>query len=130
MPKHRILMVDDDRDFLLAMRVRLEASGYEVIEASDVNIALVAVEHQPPSDLMLLDIDLTIGNGIMLLDCLRTYDALRKTPAIMNGSTGFRPAPRGSQARRCRLFPETGGQRQAVGGDSVITEQRLDAQKN
>jgi len=83
MPKHRILMVDDDRDFLLAMRVRLEASGYEVIEAPDVNIALAVVEHQPPPDLILLDIGLTIGNGIMLLDCFRTMDALKRTPVII-----------------------------------------------
>jgi CheY-like chemotaxis protein len=83
MPKPRILLVDDDRDFLLAMRVRLEASGYEVIGTSDVIGALAAVENQPPPDLILLDIGLGVGNGIMLLDCFRTMDALKRTPVVI-----------------------------------------------
>ena len=83
MPKHKILVVDDDHDFLLAMRVRLEASGYEVLEASDVSGALTAVANQPPPDLILLDIGLGIGNGIMLLDRFRTVDALKQIPVVI-----------------------------------------------
>ena len=83
MPKHRILMVDDDRDLLLAMRVRLEASGYEVVGTSDVIGTMAAVENQPPPDLILLDIGLGIGNGIMLLDYFRTMDALKRIPVII-----------------------------------------------
>jgi len=83
MPKHKILLVDDDHDFLLAMRVRLEASGYEVMEASDVGAALAAAEVQPPPALVLLDINLKIGNGIMLLDCFRGMDAMKHVPVII-----------------------------------------------
>lgn len=83
MPKHRILLVDDDRDFVLAMRVRLEANGYEVSEAFSVLGALEAVEKQAPPSLILLDIGFGVGNGIMLLDLFRTVDAVKRTPVII-----------------------------------------------
>lgn len=83
MPQPKILLVDDDRDFLLAMRVRLEACGYEVAEAPDVNAALAAVEAKPPPGLILLDIGLTIGNGIMLLDCFQRMESAKRIPVII-----------------------------------------------
>jgi len=83
MAKPRILLVDDDRDFLLALRVRLEASGYAVIGVSDVSSALAAVAQPPFPDLIILDIGLGIGNGILLLDRFRTVEALPQIPVII-----------------------------------------------
>jgi CheY-like chemotaxis protein len=81
--KRKILIVDDDRDFLLAMRVRLEASGYSVSEAAGADTALTIVDAEPPPDLILLDIGLPAGNGIMLLDCFRMTNSVRNVPVII-----------------------------------------------
>ena len=83
MTKPSVLLVDDDQDFLLAMRVRLEASGYEVIPVTDVVGALAAAETGTPPDLILLDIGLGIGNGIMLLDRFRTMPTWRHIPVVI-----------------------------------------------
>src|SRR5206468_3156231 len=63
MTNKSILIVDDDRDFLVALRARLEGHGYHVLTAIDVLGALDAVETQTP-DLIILDIRLFVCNGI------------------------------------------------------------------
>ncbi|MGB9826740.1 MAG: response regulator, partial [Desulfofundulus sp.] len=53
MPK--ILIVDDDPDFLFLCRRILEAEGYQVMEARSGSQALELVRKTPP-DLILLDV--------------------------------------------------------------------------
>ncbi len=62
MDKKRILVADDEPDFLQAVKARLEANDYEVIVASDGKSCLEKVEKEKP-DLIILDILLPGVNG-------------------------------------------------------------------
>jgi len=55
MSQKRILLIDDDPDLRLAIRLPLEASGYAVFEASSVVEARTAVKEFKP-DLIVLDV--------------------------------------------------------------------------
>ncbi|MDP8259898.1 MAG: response regulator [Candidatus Gygaella obscura] len=52
---HKILMVDDDREFLEASKIVLEANDYEVILAENVSSAEAMIYSDKP-DLIILDI--------------------------------------------------------------------------
>ena len=59
--KARVLVVDDDPDFLEQMRIMLEGAGHEVVEASGVDEAMKILEEQVPQlavlDLMMENTD-------------------------------------------------------------------------
>ena len=57
MAQNRILVVDDDANLLELIRMRLEASGYEVTTALDERVAGSAVRNQN-FDLAILDLQL------------------------------------------------------------------------
>ncbi|MCH7794842.1 MAG: response regulator, partial [Proteobacteria bacterium] len=66
----RILLVDDDRDFLSSLRDLLDLEGYEVATASDPEGARrIAAEFRP--DIALLDVKLGAANGIDLIPMLK-----------------------------------------------------------
>ena len=67
---HKILLVDDDNDFVRAMSIRLRAAGYDVAFAGDGYSATVKARQEEP-DLILLDIGLPAGNGFVLLKRIR-----------------------------------------------------------
>ncbi len=63
MSKAKILLVDDDPDLVEAMRMVLEADGYECVHASSGTRALELLPREKP-DLMVLDVmmdDMTEG---------------------------------------------------------------------
>ncbi len=53
--KKKILMIDDDPDFLSAVRIVLDRGGYECIEANSAMVGLSLVSNEKP-DLILLDV--------------------------------------------------------------------------
>ena len=69
----KILLVEDEPEFRLALRTRLEANGYDIIEAEDGATGLNTARHQNP-DLIILDVMLpnidgfTIGTEIRKID--------------------------------------------------------------
>lgn len=72
--RNRILIVDDEPDILLMLRVNLEAEGYETLLASDGATALRRIEEEKP-DLILLDIMMPIVDGWGVLDEVGKNDA-------------------------------------------------------
>jgi len=73
MADRKILIVDDEPDFLEVMRVRLEASNYEVITASNGEDALNHVKNDKP-DAVLLDILMPGIDGLEVLRRIRKTD--------------------------------------------------------
>ena len=73
MYKKKILVVDDEVDFLEMIRLRLETSGYEVITALDGHEALDKVGTEKP-DVVLLDILIPGLDGIEVLKQIRKKD--------------------------------------------------------
>jgi DNA-binding response OmpR family regulator len=70
----RVLIVDDEPDILLMLRVNLEADGYETALAADGESALRRIE-QEDFDLVLLDVMMPVMDGWSVLDVLQAHPA-------------------------------------------------------
>lgn len=87
----KILVVDDDPDFVEIMRTILEANGYEVITAANGNQALTQVKAERP-DLMLLDIMMsTVLDGLDVSEKLAQDPDAKFMPVIMVSSIAETP---------------------------------------
>ena len=71
----RILVIDDDPHLLKALRITLQAHGYNVDTASDGGGGLDAASHHPP-DVMILDLGLPDRDGADVLRELRRWSNL------------------------------------------------------
>ena len=103
MNKKRILLVDDDADQRLSVRLPLEAAGYEVMEAANFNEGLAAVKQHKP-DLIVLDVMMdttTAGFQFALTlhsaDPTSEYKTFKSLPIIMltaiHSTTSLRFSP-------------------------------------
>ena len=72
MPK--VLIVDDEPDVLLLLRVNLEAAGYETVLAADGETALSRIDDSDP-DVVLLDIMMPVMDGWGVLRVLSERDS-------------------------------------------------------
>ncbi len=80
--KKRILLIDDQPDFVELITLRLEANQYEVMTASDGQEGFdKALSEQP--DLILLDIMMPQKNGFEVLPQLKQHAQARLIPVIM-----------------------------------------------
>jgi DNA-binding response OmpR family regulator len=66
----RILLVDDDREIVEAIKVALETQGYEILVARDGNQGLAMAEREDP-DLVILDMMMPKRSGFLVLEKLR-----------------------------------------------------------
>lgn len=120
----KILVVEDDAKIAAALRIRLEAAGYEVVTAADGFSGLkMTMTHKP--QLILLDIMMPVGMGFSVAERLKDLGlgdipiifitaskraGLRKT-AQQLGAAGFFEKPYDAEellaAIRLILGPET-----------------------
>lgn len=88
--KRRILVVDDDVDFVAANKALLEASNYEVMTAQDGNEAVSLALAQKP-DLILLDVMMkTDTEGFEVSRKIKEIPDIQHIPVIL--LTGIRRA--------------------------------------
>ena len=85
----KILIVEDDRDLLLGLSVRLRAAGYSIMVAGHGAAAVLSVENKP-ADLILLDIGIPGGDGLVVLERLKHSVNTAFIPVIV--LTGRDPA--------------------------------------
>jgi two-component system KDP operon response regulator KdpE len=71
-PDPRILVVDDERQILRALKVILREAGYEVAEATTIEEALDSAAVRPP-DAAIVDLMLPDGSGVELCRRLREW---------------------------------------------------------
>jgi DNA-binding response OmpR family regulator len=76
----KIVVADDDPDIVLALKVRLEAAGYEILTAADGCEAVERIRTSRP-DLAILDINMPRGNAFSVLDAM-TNEGLPRMPVI------------------------------------------------
>lgn len=82
----RILVVDDDPDFVDITSRILKASGYEIVTAANGLQALAAMRQQKPN-LVLLDIMMsTVLDGLSVSEEMQADPELRDVPVIMVSS--------------------------------------------
>ncbi|WP_026841311.1 ATP-binding response regulator [Citrifermentans bremense] len=83
MQKDKILIVDDEADIALILKLQLEDAGYETVRARDGVEALEAVA-QEPFDLIMLDIKMPRMDGLEVLSRLKGDE----TPVVMMTAHG------------------------------------------
>lgn len=84
MPK--ILIVEDDKALLKALRAKLISEGYEVVTAEDGERALEKIKEKP--DAVLLDILLPKKSGMEILKELQNFKELLAIPIIIISNSG------------------------------------------
>jgi len=81
--KKKILLIDDDQDFLFATKLILEKGGYEVFLAEDGKTGLEMWKSVAP-DLAIIDMMMeTWGEGFSVLLKIRATDTGKDTPLFM-----------------------------------------------
>src|SRR5208337_455410 len=81
--KKKILLIDDDKDFLFATKLILEKGGYEVFMAEDGKNGVEMWKSVSP-DLAIIDMMMeTWGEGFSVLNKIRATDTGKNTPLFM-----------------------------------------------
>jgi DNA-binding response OmpR family regulator len=84
----RILIVDDENDFIELLQYKLAGHGYDLIVANDGVHALSQARQMKP-DLILLDILLPDLDGLSVCEILKRQPSTKKIPVIfMSALTG------------------------------------------
>ncbi len=79
--KKKILVVDDERDIVKALMIRLQTAGYEVATAFD-GAQGVFMAHKEKPDLIILDIRMPAGDGFSVAHRLRRSSHTWTIPII------------------------------------------------
>jgi CheY-like chemotaxis protein len=83
MPKAKILIVDDDTDFVFFTRTVLERSGYEVISAGTGSQGMSMLAREKPQ-LVVLDVIMSsVLDGLTMSRRMAEEPAFRNIPIIM-----------------------------------------------
>jgi DNA-binding response OmpR family regulator len=82
MNRAKIMIVDDDPELRLALKLRLRANHYDTVTASDGYSAIALAQKEHPS-LILLDLGLPAGGGYAVLKRLQDSDTLSNIPVIV-----------------------------------------------
>ena len=99
-PRTRLLLVEDDAATSRFLSDNLTADGFDVVAAEGAGEGVRAVESRAPA-LLLLDLGLPDGNGLSVLDRVRSSDGLssRIDPAlpvvVLSGHSGEADRVRG-----------------------------------
>jgi DNA-binding response OmpR family regulator len=81
MERKRILIIDDEPDFVRVVQLRLEAAGYEVVTALD-GMQGVSTAHKEKPDLIILDIMMPAMHGHRVCEALKKSTKTWTIPII------------------------------------------------
>lgn len=88
MGEKKILIVDDEMDFVRILSTHLKSRGYSVVGASDAVEAITAAQKERP-DLIILDVSMPCGDGLTVLKRLTALNHTSLIPVIV--VTGLAP---------------------------------------
>ena len=100
-PKPRILMVDDEIDYLMLLKLKLVNEGFDIASADNAEDALVSMEKDPP-DLVVSDVLMPGMDGIAMFRRMREANAPWETPPSSSSAAG---TIRRSRSKPCSLAP-------------------------
>ena len=78
----KILIADDEQQLALAVKIRLQSKGYQVVMATDGRAALELAAQEKP-DLIILDVLMPLMDGYSCLRELNTRFGRGKIPVII-----------------------------------------------
>jgi two-component system alkaline phosphatase synthesis response regulator PhoP len=78
----KILLVDDDKDFIESTRIVLESKPYQIIIASNGDEGLRKAREEKP-DLILMDVIMPVKDGFSAAEQLKKDPQLSKIPTLM-----------------------------------------------
>ncbi|MBD3378996.1 MAG: response regulator [Candidatus Omnitrophica bacterium] len=81
MDRKKIMIVDDDHEFLDELNDLLEASGYEVVEVTD-NSKVVATAAAEKPAIIVIDLKMSPKTGFQLSEEIRKTPPIEDTPII------------------------------------------------
>jgi DNA-binding response OmpR family regulator len=81
MDKQKVLIIDDEPDFVRVVQLRLEAAGYEVSVAFD-GVQGVSSAHKEKPDLIILDIMMPAMHGHRVCEALKKSSKTWTIPII------------------------------------------------
>ena len=81
----KILIADDDPQILRALRITLNARGYDIVTAEDGQAAISSAIDQHP-DLVMLDLGMPRLDGLAVIDALRGWSSV--PILVVSGRTG------------------------------------------
>jgi two-component system alkaline phosphatase synthesis response regulator PhoP len=82
MDKSKILVIDDDQDVAMGLRVRLRANNFATVFATDAVSAISQAKNETP-DLILLDLGLPGGDGFLVMERLNNIESLASIPVMV-----------------------------------------------
>jgi CheY-like chemotaxis protein len=80
--RRKLLIIDDDRAFVVLAAAILRDAGYMVLESYDAMQGFMYAQHDPP-DLILLDMLMPAGGGMNVLEKLQTVPHLATIPVVV-----------------------------------------------
>jgi CheY-like chemotaxis protein len=101
--KKRILIVDDERDIVKVLMIRLQSSGYEVTTAFD-GAQGVFMAHKEKPDLIILDIRMPAGDGFSVTERLKNSSHTWNIPIIFLTGSPEKDAEERAMALGARFY--------------------------
>ena len=135
--ERRVLVVDDERQILRAMRVILREAGFEVATAETVQEALDALAVRPP-DAAIIDLILPDGNGVEICRSIREWsempiivlsavgDEAEKVRALEAGADDYVTKPFGTDELIARLRAALRRAGRGAPGEPVLRAEGLE----
>ena len=80
--QRKILVVDDEQQLAMAVKIRLQSRGYQVATANDGQQALAAIEADRP-DLVILDVLMPVMDGYSCMREINSRFGRGKIPIIV-----------------------------------------------
>jgi two-component system alkaline phosphatase synthesis response regulator PhoP len=97
--KVKILLIDDDADFVESTKIVLESKPYEVVVAVDGDDGLRKAKKEKP-DLILLDVIMPVEDGFTAAEHIKKDPELAKIPVLLLTSFAVKGAGTGIPRNR------------------------------
>jgi DNA-binding response OmpR family regulator len=101
--KKKILVVDDERDIIRAVTIRLQSGGYDVVYAYD-GAQGVFMAHKENPDLIILDIRMPAGDGFTIAQRLKETAQTSHIPILFLTGSPDRNAEQKAQELGGRFY--------------------------
>ena len=80
--RRKLLIIDDDRAFIVLAAAILRDAGFLVLEAHDARQGYLDARQDPP-DIILLDMQMPAGGGMNVLEQVQTIPRLQQVPIVV-----------------------------------------------